>query len=207
MRLRTKRVRCWVKTALVLGLAFASAAPVAAQRMNRQPGGQSAPYPPLVIPVEEIPALDDLARRYLRLIQQKSIKQRVEYCAYIYRLGPGRFMADKPVSGEWDACTLYENDSDNEIVASFHTHAAYDRIADSEVPSVLDLEGDMEDGLVGYVSTPAGRFWRTNYPMGKAVQICGTGCLPVDPDLGDESEFGKVPQSITIDQLRRRQGQ
>lgn len=198
-------VKSWANALLAFGLVLSSAGVSPAEGFNRESGPQASDAPDLVIPVAEIPQLDQVARRYLRLIQQKSIAQRVEYCAYIYRTGPGRFVADKPVRGEWDGCTLNDTNTTGEIVASFHTHAAYDRLADSEVPSVLDLETDMTDGLVGYIATPAGRFWRSNYPKAQAVQICGTGCMPVDANREGDGEFGKVPKSITLDQLRRRQ--
>ena len=40
-----------------------------------------------------------------------------------------------------------------EVMASFHTHACYDPDADSEVPSVEDLAGDIDESVNGYVAT------------------------------------------------------
>ena len=67
------------------------------------------------------------------------------------------------------------------LIASYHTHGAYDPRADSEVPSPGDVEADFQEGVNGYVSTPGGRFWRIDAAHGVADMICGEGCLAVDP--------------------------
>ena len=69
--------------------------------------------------------------------------------------------------------------------ATFHTHGAHDPDYDSEVPSVIDLEGDIADELDGYVSTPGGRFWHNDWRTKQARLVCGKKCLPADPAYRD----------------------
>lgn len=188
---------CWVKPlALAAALCAVAVAPARADRNA----------PELLVTAQEVAELDELAMKWLRAVQQRSIRQNLEYCAFIYRDSAGNFTADKPRPGHEDGCSLIIRNQNAEAVASFHTHSSYSPLADSEVPSVLDLQSDIDEGMVGYIATPAGRFWRTNFPAGSAVQLCGPGCLPTDPDhvYGD---YGKVLNRYTIGQLRRRQGE
>lgn len=150
-------------------------------------------------------ALDQTAKRALTLIQQRSIREGREYCGYIFRLSETEFRADKPRHGQWAGCTLRGLADEESAIASYHTHGNFSLDADSEVPSVLDLTSDMADDMIGYVATPGGRFWRTNMPTAKAVQLCGRGCLFSDPAYEDDPSWGAMQKIFTLPQLEARQ--
>jgi len=88
-------------------------------------------------------------------------------------------------------------------LASFHTHAAYDEDADSEVPSFEDLRADIAEGLVGFVSTPGGRFWISDPQRQRVTQLCGLRCLPQDRFF-QPGDWGNIAGSYTLRQLRQR---
>lgn len=45
------------------------------------------------------------------------------------------------------------------IVASLHTHGAFEYVMPAECPSVVDVEAGESEGINGYVSTSGGRLW------------------------------------------------
>ena len=57
----------------------------------------------------------------------------------------------------------------------------------------------------GWVSTPGGRLWFVDGRSGALRQICGRGCLPVDPGFVPE-EHGPVPDALSLDGLYARFG-
>ena len=89
---------------------------------------------------------------------------------------------------------------DAAVLASLHTHGAYDPVVPAEFPTVLDMESDAREGVNGYVSTPGGRLWFIDSRAMVAIQICGLGCLPQDPDFhaGDD---GPIARRYTHAQL------
>lgn len=161
--------------------------------------------PALKVQASELAQLDSLAKATLARLQNATVTKNLEYCGLILRADDGSFQVATADSGDSDGCMLHYGRDAHRVVANYHTHSAYDVAADSEVPSVLDLEGDMADGQVGYISTPGGRIWRTNVPYGVAIQICGLGCLYQDPNY-EPGVFGPVKKRITIEALRIRQG-
>lgn len=182
-----------IRRSIVLGLA------VLAQPAHPQQAD-------LRISEAELPRLEQTARRALRIIQAKSIRENVEYCGYILRRGENRFHIEKPTKGDENGCALAYVPDDGPHVASYHTHSGYAADADSEVPSVIDIEGDMADRLVGYISTPGGRFWRSNSAVGTATMICGLGCMPSDPKFRKDRD-DPIPKLLTLDALKRRHGE
>ena len=93
---------------------------------------------------------------------------------------------------------------DIETLASFHTHGSHHLEADAEVPSSDDFLADEAEGVIGFVSTPGGRFWIIEPELNRVRQICGRDCLPKDPDYEPVSE-GRVRVEYTLEQLLDRE--
>ena len=147
-----------------------------------------------------------VARGVLLQLQPRSFAENLEYCGYIGRLPDGRFAATPVTRGDEWSCTSEGDESRFvEIVASFHTHAAFSREADSEVPSSDDVEADMGEGVNGYVATPGGRLWYIDGQRGIATQVCGLGCMGQDPAF-IPGDAGPIAQRYTLQELRRREG-
>lgn len=144
---------------------------------------------------------DAFARTFLNSIQPISFAQRIEVCGYFYIDNSGQIAATPPIPGTLASCT--QPAPGPAVFASYHTHGAYDDNYDNEVPSIADLQGDFSFGIDGYVSTPGGRVWRIEASERIALQVCGLGCVAVDPGFIPRDEAG-VRQTYTIEQLRRR---
>lgn len=126
--------------------------------------------------------VDAFAREQLAGLQARSFAQRTELCGVIFEDSEGRLDTTPLLEGEVASCDIaYFDEPGMAPVASYHTHGAYDRDYDSEVPSIQDFESDLESGMDGYVSTPGGRFWRVDADEEVAIQLCGPGCLQQDP--------------------------
>ena len=139
----------------------------------------------------------------LNAIQPRSIAEDREYCGYLGILSNGDFAISGPKRGQPAGCTPDNPPATMRIIASYHTHAAYAPRYDSEVPSATDLEGDIQEGINGYVSTPGGRMWFTDGAARSTTQICGIGCLIADPRF--QPEPNPVHQSYSLAELRQRQ--
>ena len=139
----------------------------------------------------------------LNAIQPRSIAEDREYCGYLGILSNGDFAISGPKRGQPAGCTPDNPPATMRVIASYHTHAAYAPRYDSEVPSATDLEGDIQEGINGYVSTPGGRMWFTDGAAQSTTQICGIGCLVADPRFRPEPD--PVKQSYSLAELRQRQ--
>lgn len=117
----------------------------------------------------------------------------------------GALIVSKPRKGWRASCRPRDPRRAVDVIATLHTHGSHSPRYDSEVPSSNDLLGDMEGGLLGFVSTPGGRLWRLDGPAGTGALVCGAGCLPSDPDY-DADDHDPVPARITLDILRTREG-
>lgn len=127
--------------------------------------------------------LIDYAQTVLTSLQSQSFEQGREYCGVIYRDSDRRLQHTDPIKGESSTCTFeYTDDWTDMPRASFHTHGKFDPNYDSEIPSLDDLDGDISDKVLGFVSTPGGRFWMIDWNTEMAEMICGEGCLPQDPN-------------------------
>ena len=143
------------------GLALMLAAPVAAQ---------DAPYV-------------EFASKVLAAVQPRSFASNREYCGTIAITGSGRLIASRARRGGLDGCVPRDPRGPSRVIASYHTHAAFDPGADSELPSASDLFADMAEGIEGWIATPGGRLWFINGRRGEARLVCGLGCLPADPEF------------------------
>jgi hypothetical protein len=128
-------------------------------------------------------SVDLLAIELFDEIQPRSIHENVEYCGYIGYDKTGKLVATEPWRGAVDNCGTDIFLPGFEAIASYHTHAAYSRDMDSEVPSVDDLKIDFDEGVNGYVATPGGRVWLILNDERYTVQLCGPGCVYADPDF------------------------
>lgn len=146
-----------------------------------------------------------LATGILTWLQIPSIQRNREYCGEIGRAPDGRLIHTAPIRGKAASCHPVRIRPPAVPLASYHTHAGFDPRTDGEVPSVLDVQGDVEDGMDGYVSTPGGRLWHIDGATGNVRQICGLGCLPADPKFFKGS-WGTIRRAYTFDQLKARSG-
>jgi hypothetical protein len=145
------------------------------------------------------------ARDHLDGLQLRSFRTGREYCGFFGYDPKGRLVAVKARPGSAASCTAIWPHARIRVFASYHTHGAWDEYTDGEVPSVEDMQGDMADGIQGYISTPGGRFWFIDGPSGVARQICGQGCLATDPAFRPEADE-PVPETLTLEALKLRQG-
>jgi hypothetical protein len=145
-----------------------------------------------------------MAKSLLRDLQADSIRGNREYCGLIGQMDDGRFVATKAVRGSRAKCRYPRPLPGMNVTATFHTHGAFLRHYDNEVPSVLDVMTDMSNGTNGYVSTPGGRLWFVDGRRGQLFMICGPGCLPWDPRF-IEGAAGPIAGKYTLRELRDRQ--
>ncbi len=140
-----------------------------------------------------------IAREVLASLQDISFRKRREYCGYIGYNDAAELVATPATGGTQAACSAaFPNDI--AVVASYHTHGAFDRGYFNEIPSDVDMESDAHFLLNGYVSTPGGRLWYIDGRALVARQICGIGCLPVAPGFTKGSS-GEIAQEYTFDEL------
>ena len=143
------------------------------------------------------------AKQVLADAQARSFAENREYCGYLGYSASGALVSTRPRRGHLDECTPYWP-RNMEVVASWHTHAAYDEGAWSEVPTVNDIEADEAEGVDGYIATPGGRVWYVDTTDMVVSQLCGLGCIQSDPRFIRGAE-GPIRQSYTYRELLRRE--
>lgn len=142
-----------------------------------------------------------LVKQIFAQIQPLSFKNDREYCGYLARKPDGTLTATPAKKGQRDSCEpRAPKDDDWLIVASYHTHGAFDMDVPAEFPSVTDIEADEDEGIDGYVATPGGRLWYVDTTEMAVGQICGIGCLEQDPNF-EAGLDGTIAQSYTYRQL------
>jgi hypothetical protein len=134
-----------------------------------------------------------------------SVRFNREVCGYILRHPNGAYSSTKVSWGGHASCASLPIVRGMDVVSSWHTHAAWAAGYDGEVPSIQDVEGDMRQGINGWVGTPGGRLWHVDGRSGAMRQVCGRGCLPEDPGFFPE-EHGPVSEAYTLDGLYARFG-
>lgn len=132
-------------------------------------------------------------KKRLEAVQLLSFATRLEYCGYLLEAADGTRAFTQMVRGHTDGCTPPAPTDGRRAVASVHTHGAYDRDVPAEFPTVLDMESDRREGVMGYVATPGGRLWYIDSRSMETWQICGPGCLPQDPNFraGDDGVIAR----------------
>jgi len=125
--------------------------------------------------------IDRFVLAHFDRIQPPSIRENREYCGLVGFDADGLLAVTPARPGTVDSCDPGAAPPGFEVIASYHTHGGYTPDADSEVPSVDDLLGDLEDGIDGYVATPGGRVWLNLSEEELTFQLCGRGCVPADP--------------------------
>lgn len=161
------------------------------------------------VPPRDIPQTQEeinLARRTLNNLQARSFAENREYCGYIGRhRTTGRLVASKPTPGTTASCAAPLPDASMRILASYHTHGAYLKEYENELPSVTDVRATVLLQVDGYVSTPGGRFWHIDPVTKTARQICSLGCLLSDPRF-TESRYDALRQTYSVEQIKERTG-
>ncbi len=144
-----------------------------------------------------------LARDVLTGLQSLSFEKKREYCGYLGLDRTGNLVATNPIPGDMASCAADFPD-DLAVVASYHTHGAYDDGYFNEMPSTIDVESDSAYYMDGFVATPGGRFWYIDGRAKFVRQVCGVGCLPVAPQFRKGAD-GEIAEAYTYDDLRRAQ--
>jgi hypothetical protein len=149
------------------------------------------------------PLVDNFARNFLNTLQVRSIAERREHCGYFFIGSDGSLQASTPRGGTFASCDMPAPLVGQGIIASYHTHGAYGRQYDNEVPSVIDLTSDFDFGIDGYVSTPGGRVWLVDFQTRTTQQLCGLRCVTSDPGFVPFEE-DRIRQSYSVQTLQRR---
>jgi hypothetical protein len=136
----------------------------------------------------DLDELDDFARAHLAEVQTISIEAGVEYCGLYGYDANGELTATAANPGNQDSCDMGDDPDGFVVIASYHTHGSYSPDADSEVPSLDDLEGDIEAQIYGYISTPGGRLWFNDWET-EAATVIDPGPIEPDPDFQDCPAF------------------
>lgn len=196
-------------TALLTAAVFALTACDVPQSQVSPKGESSQPRPINTVysvappNVPSGPLVDNFARSFLNNIQARSITERREYCGYFYIDRSGNMQGTPPRAGTFAGCDMPAPTAGRGIVASYHTHGAYGRSYDNEVPSVIDLASDFQFGIDGYVSTPGGRVWLVDFQTRTTRQLCGLRCVTSDPGFVPQDE-ASIRQTYTIPTLQQR---
>jgi hypothetical protein len=143
----------------------------------------------------------EFAKATLNNLQGMSFTNNREFCGYIVRTPDGMLAALAANKGRISSCRADTPPEDHLIVASYHTHGAFEYDTPAEFPSVGDVEADEAEGIDGYVSTPGGRFWYVDGADLIVSQICGVGCLIQDPNF-EAGLDGDIEVSYSVDELR-----
>jgi hypothetical protein len=150
----------------------------------------------------DLDELDDFARDHLVDVQDLSIEAGVEYCG-LYGYDPsGELVATPAIPGDPDSCDPGEDPAGFVAIASYHTHGSYSPDSDSEVPSVDDLAGDIDEQLYGYISTPGGRLWFNDWES-EVATVIDPGAIEPDPDFQDCPAF-PADTEYTLPELEAR---
>jgi len=146
-----------------------------------------------------------LAKATLTALQEPSFAANREFCGYLFRDTDGILKATPASEGAESYCEPELPDDDAVIVASYHTHGAFEYDTPAEFPSVDDIEADEAEGIDGYLTTPGGRFWYVDTTDMIVSQICGVGCVTQDPAFEGGLD-GDIAASYTYEDLLALEG-
>lgn len=145
----------------------------------------------------------EFAKATLNNLQGMSFTNNREFCGYIVRTPDGMLAALAANKGRISSCRADTPPEDHLIVASYHTHGAFEYDTPAEFPSVGDVEADEAEGIDGYVSTPGGRVWLVDFQTRTTLQLCGLRCVTSDPGFVPFEE-DRIRQSYSVQTLQRR---
>ena len=146
-----------------------------------------------------------VAKEVLTRIQPHSFAKKREYCGYIGYNADGIMVATPPVPGDLASCGA-PFPRDIAVTASYHTHGDFDEGYFNEVPSVVDMEGEREFYMNGYVATPGGRLWFIDSQRMVTYQLCGVSCLPSASGFR-KNQNDVIAEEYTLDALREKLGE
>lgn len=149
------------------------------------------------------PEIHAFAMAQLNSVQEASFRNDREYCGLIGLDKNGVLTATSARQGDINGCRLKRKPWRFKIIASYHTHGAFNRRADTEVPSISDLKHDFKQRINGYIATPGGRVWFNDSYHRISTLLCQQGCLLTDPNYFD-CPTTTPQQSYTIDDLKWR---
>jgi len=144
-----------------------------------------------------------LVQAMFRSVNAQSITYDREVCGHVLRSPAGRLEIGKVSWGGPASCAMTPPAAGYQVVSSWHTHAAWAEGYDNELPSLIDVEGDMALGIDGWLATPGGRLWFIDGQSGEIHQYCGPECLPADPNAQMDAR-GPVDKHYTLSELRAR---
>lgn len=151
-------------------------------------------------------ALDELhefAANHLDAVQALSFRDGVEYCGLLGYDANGQLTATTPTKGHEHSCSVENEPNGFTVVASYHTHGPYFIGADSEAPSMSDLENDFAERIYGYIATPGGRVWFNDWEFEESTMLYGQGSVAIAPNFRECFAF--LPDDYyTLSKLQRR---
>jgi hypothetical protein len=153
---------------------------------------------------ESQPSGDELAfvSSLLANLNRTSFAQNNEICGYLGRDPQGNLFTTENAPGNEADCNLPTPPANMTLLASYHTHGTYSPEYDSEFPTTTDMESDRAAGIDGYISTPGGRLWHVDSDTMTVTELCGVGCLPMDPNYQPD-EAGRITTRYTYAGLQQ----
>lgn len=146
---------------------------------------------------------ETLIRQTLADLNVLSFEEGIEFCGYVGFTAEGELAVSPPTRGDESSCLSDDPVNLDLLTASYHTHGNFSTEYSSETPSGDDMEGDEEEGIDGWVATPGGRLWYIDTTDMVTFQVCGIGCLPMDPDF-IEGDDGFIAESYSYDEIVER---
>jgi Domain of unknown function (DUF4329) len=146
--------------------------------------------------------IQQLAKTALNEIQGMSIMRNTEYCGYVVSRG-SKFSVIGPAMGTRLGCRTPLVYKPHIILASFHSHGAFDVEAKTEFPSTTDFDAAKKEKIDAFVGTPGGRIWRIDFKSSTAFLVCGPeNCLEIDRRVPSES----LPTSLRRSEVLQLEG-
>ena len=140
--------------------------------------------------------------RLLSGLNSTSFAQNTEICGYMGRDPLGNLFTTENSTGREAECYLPIPPANMTLLASYHTHGTYSPEYDSEFPTTTDMNTDRAANIDGYIATPGGRLWHVDSDTMVVVELCGLGCLPMDPGYRPD-EAGRITARYTYAALRQ----
>lgn len=138
----------------------------------------------------------------LASLNRISFAQNTEICGYIGRDPQGNLFTTENAPGLEAECILPTPPANMTLLASYHTHGTYSPEYDSEFPTTTDMASDRAADIDGYISTPGGRLWHVDSDTMVVRELCGIGCLPMDPNYRPD-EIGRIRTSYSYAALQQ----